>query len=133
MADEVQYTLARFVFNDTRIRVGSFKTTRKQEVEKHNSTDDHTPYSISITEESFEWEASDIDPTYRKFFDKIMDKQKNNSSELGRVVTYDYAPDNGDLIEDDVYYGAWIEELGKEDANKPFSAKGGALKKKAVD
>ena len=40
-----------------------------------------------------------------------------------------YNPETGDIAEDDVYDGAYITEISKENANKPFSVKGGALRK----
>ena len=45
------------------------------------------------------------------------------------ISTYDYSEVTGDLVEDDVYDEVWVEELSKENANKPFSVKGGAMRK----
>lgn len=130
MADETRYNLAQFFFNDTKIVLGGFKTTRKQEVTKRIAKDDHNAYAVDFGEESFEWEASDIDQKFRKTFDEIMTYQKANPGALATIATYDYNKETGDLVEDDVFYGSWVEELGKENANDPFSAKGGSLRKK---
>ena len=72
---------------------------------------------------------SDIDPTFRSFFEEMMDRQKADPNDLAMVATYDYNPETGDIVEDDVYDGAYITEISKETANKPFSVKGGALRK----
>ena len=76
-----------------------------------------------------QWEMSDIDPTFRSFFEEMMDRQKADPSDLATVATYDYNKATGDLVEDDAYGGAYITEISKENANKPFSVKGGATKK----
>ena len=131
MANITRYNLAQFVFNDEEIRTDSFKTTRKIEAEKLTATNSHTPYATMFAKEEFEWEASDIDPYYRKFFEDVIDSQKANPSleNLGIVATYDFNELTGDVEEDDVYTGVWVEEISKENANKPFSIKGGALNK----
>ena len=71
----------------------------------------------------------DIDPQHRSFFEDILDMQKALPEELPYIATYDYVEGTGDLVEDDVYYGVWVEEISKEKANQPFSVKGGALRK----
>ena len=40
--------------------------------------------------EELEWDASDIDPIYRKFFEQIIDTQKSNPTNLATVSTFDY-------------------------------------------
>ena len=45
------------------------------------------------------------------------------------TASNDYNKATGDLVEDDAYGGAYITEISKENANKPFSVKGGATKK----
>lgn len=132
MADEKRYNLAQFFYNDTKIIFDGIKTTRKQEVTERTSRDDHSPYAVDFGKESFEWEASDIDQSFRKFFDEIMDNQKRNPGQLATISTYDYNKETGDLVEDDVFYGVWVEELSKENVNEPFSVKGGALSKKTT-
>ena len=129
MATETRYNLAQFVFEDTQIRTGSFKTTRKIEAERLTACNSHTPYATMFAEEELEWEASDIDPNFRKFFEDMVERQKADPTNLAMVCTYDYSEITGDLVEDDVYDGVWIEEIEKENANKPFSVKGGASRK----
>lgn len=128
MADETTYNLAQFIFNDTKITNDSFKTTRKQDITERTCTESHNPYDLEVGKETFEWDMSDIAPKHRKFFEDIMDSQKRN--EFGMVATYDYNEETGDLVEDDVYYNVYVTEISKENANKPFSIKGGALRKK---
>ncbi len=128
MADVTRYNLAQFFFNDEEIRTDSFKTTRKMEAESLTATNSHKPYATMFKKEEFEWEASDIDQVFRKFFEEVMDRQKENPNDLGMVCTYDYN-ENGDLVQDDIYDGVWIEEISKENANNPFSVKGGARDK----
>lgn len=132
MADEKKYNLAQFVFEDTKITNDSFKTTRKMEINERNCTDSHNPYDIEFGKETYEWEASDIAPVHRKFFEKVMDNQKSNPTNLPMIATYDYNELSGDLVEDDVFYGVWVEEISKENANQPFSVKGGAKQKKSI-
>lgn len=129
MADVTRYNLAQFVFDGTEIPVGSFKTTRKQSTETLSACNSHTPYAVMFGKEELTWEASDIDPIYRSFFEKVMDRQKANPSDLGVVSTYDYSELTGSYVEDDAFSKVWVEEIGKETANKPFTAKGSAMKK----
>lgn len=129
MANVKRYNLAQFVFDDTQIRVDKFKTTRKQDVESLTACNSHSPYAVMFGAEEFEWEASDIDPVFRSFFSDVMDRQKEDPTDLAMVSTYDYSEISGDLVEDDVFDEVWVEELEKENANKPFTVKGGARMK----
>lgn len=124
-----RYNLAQFVFNDTQIRTETFKTTRKIEAEKLSACNSHYPYAVMFKNEEFDWECSDIDPVYRSFFEDIIEAQKADPTNLAMVSTYDYSEITGDLVEDDVFDEVWVEELSKENANKPFSVKGGATRK----
>lgn len=124
-----RYNLAQFVFNDTQIRTETFKTTRKIEAEKLSACNSHYPYAVMFKNEEFDWECSDIDPVYRSFFEDIIEAQKADPTNLAMVSTYDYSEVTGDLVEDDVFDEVWVEELSKENANKPFSVKGGATRK----
>lgn len=127
---ETRYNLAQALFRNTEITTDSFKTTRKQDTETYTATNSHVPYAVAFGAETYEWEMSDIDPLMRKFFEEAMDYQKENPNDLGLFATYDFNEITGDLIEDDVYYDAFITEISKENANKPFSVKGEALRKK---
>ena len=127
---ETRYNLAQALFRNTEITTDSFKTTRKQDTETYTACNSHSPYAVAFGAESYEWEMSDIDPLMRKFFDEVMDYQKENPNDLGLFATYDFNEITGDLVEDDVYYDAYITEISKEKANKPFSVKGEALRKK---
>ena len=129
MANVKRYNLAQFVFEDTQIRVDKFKTTRKQDVESLTACNSHSPYAVMFGAEEFEWEASDIDPVFRSFFSDVMDRQKEDPTDLAMISTYDYSEISGDLVEDDVFDEVWVEELEKENANKPFTVKGGARMK----
>ena len=127
---ETRYNLAQALFRNTEITTDSFKTTRKQDTETYTACNSHSPYAVAFGAESYEWEMSDIDPLMRKFFEEVMDYQKENPNDLGLFATYDFNEITGDLVEDDVYYDAFITEISKENANKPFSVKGEALRKK---
>lgn len=130
MANNVmRYNLAQFVFDDEQIRVGSFKTTRKQSTEQLTACNSHKPYAVMFGKEELSWEASKIDPIYRPFFENVMDRQKADPTDLAMVSTWDYSEITGDLQEDDVFDDVWVEELSKETANQPFSAKGNAMRR----
>lgn len=129
MASVQRYNLAQIVYEDTQITTDTFKTTRKLDSEEYTASNSYNPYAVNLSKETFEWEMSDIDPQFRTYFEDMMDKQKSNPNELATVATYDYNPETGDIVEDDVYDGAYITEISKENANKPFSVKGGALRK----
>lgn len=129
MANVMRYNLAQFVFEDTQIRTEEFKTSRKIEAEKLVACNSHTPYATMFAKEELTWEASKIDPIYRSFFEDVIDKQKADPTNLATISTYDYSEITGDLIVDDVYDDVWVEEISKDNANKPFSVKGGAMKK----
>lgn len=124
-----RYNLAQIVYEDEQITTDTFKTTRKLDSEEYTASNSYNPYAVNLSKETFEWEMSDIDPIYRSFFESMMDRQKADPTDLATVATYDYNSETGDIVEDDVYDGAYITEISKENANKPFSVKGGAIKK----
>lgn len=128
MANVKRYNLAQFFFNGQEIPVGSFKTTRKQTTEQLTACNSHEPYAVMFGKEELSWEASNVDPQYRRFFEKVMESQKADPTTLANVATYDYSEITLDVEEDDSYVDVWVEELGKETANKPFSVKGSARK-----
>ena len=129
MAGVNRYNLAQIVYEDTQITTNTFKTTRKLDSEEYTASNSYNPYAVNLSSETFEWEMSEIDPTFRSFFEDMMDAQKADPNNLATVATYDYNPETGDIVEDDVYDGAYITEISKENANKPFDVKGGALRK----
>ncbi|WP_405286355.1 hypothetical protein [Methanobrevibacter sp.] len=124
-----RYNLAQIIYEDKQITTDTFKTTRKLDNEEYTASNSYNPYAVNLSKETFEWEMSDIDPQFRAYFDEMMDKQKANPSDLATIATYDYNPDTGDIVQDDVYDDAYITEISKENANKPFTVKGGALRK----
>lgn len=125
MADETRYSLAQLMFNDVEIIADSFKTSFKRDAEELTATNSSNPYAVQDGKETIEWEASDIDPDLRKTVQGLYDNKTR-----GTVASYDFDEDTGNLVEDDVLYGAYITEVSKENANKPFSIKGGATGKK---
>ena len=125
MADETRYSLAQLMFNDIEIIADSFKTSFKRDAEELTATNSSNPYAVQEGKETIEWEASDIDPNMRKTVQNLYDNKVR-----GTVASYDFDEDTGNLVEDDVLYGAYITEVSKENANKPFSIKGGAIGKK---
>ena len=129
MSEGKRYNLAQAFFRDTEITTDGFKTTRKIETEEYTSTNSHHPYAVNFKGETFEWEMSDIDPLFRPFFNEVIDYQKENPNDLGFFATYDFNEITGDLVEDDIYYDAYVTEISKENANNPFSVKGSALRK----
>lgn len=130
MAETVRYNLAQLLFDDIEIVADSFKTTKKIDTEELTATNSSNPYDVQYGKESLEWEASDVDPALRKIVDQIYDQQLANPARKGTISTYDFNEVTGDLIPDDVFYGAYITEIGKESANQPFSIKGGATGRK---
>ena len=128
MSEGTRYNLAQAFFRDTEITTDKFKTTRKIDTEEYTATNSHHPYAVAFGAESFDWEMSDIDPLYRKFFEEVIDYQKENPNDLGFFATYDFNEITGDLVEDDIYYDAYVTELSKENANNPFTVKGSALR-----
>ena len=130
MAETVRYNLAQMMFNDLEIVADSFKTTIKMDAEELTATNSSNQYDVQYGKESLEWEASDIDPALRKDVQAIYDQQKIDPSSKGTIATYDFNELTGDLVPDDIFYGAYITEISKENGNQPFSVKGGALKRK---
>lgn len=132
MDNITRYNLAKIVLNNESIKTSTFKITIKQETEEYTSSDSHHPYAMSFSNETLEWEMSDIDPQYRGHFNEQLKAQQENPHKLPTIVTYDYNEVNGDLVEDDVFYEAYVKEVSKENANKPFSVKGAALRRKQI-
>lgn len=121
MADSVRYNQAQLMFGDLEIICGSFKTSFKTDSEELTATNSTSAYGTQFGKDTVEAEASDIDPALRKQLKKLW-----ADNVVDTLVSYDFDEQTGDLIEDDVLYGAYIKELSKEDANKPFSIKIGA-------
>ena len=130
MADTVRYNLAQLMFDDLEIIADGFKVTFKIDTEELTATRSVNPYDVQYGKESIEWEASDVDPALRKAVMQIYDQQQVDPSKKGTVSTYDFNEITGDLVPDDILYGAYITEVGKENANSPFSIKGGATGRK---
>ena len=110
MASVQRYNLAQFVFEDTEIPMKTFKTTRKQTVEKLEACNSHDPYAVMFGKEELSWDCSDIDPIYRKFFEDVLDRQKADPTDLALVSTYDYSEITGDVEEDDVFDEEFLSE-----------------------
>ena len=59
-----------------------------------------------------------------------MTAQQSNPSDLPMIAAYDWNENTGDLVESEVYYGAYITEISTENVNNPFSVKGSCLRMK---
>lgn len=121
MADSVRYNQAQLMYGDLEIVCDSFKTSFKKDSEDLTATNSSQAYDTQFGKETVEAEASDIDPALRKDLKKLYD----NNARL-TLASYDFDEATGNLVEDDVLYGAYIKEISKENANKPFSVKFGA-------
>lgn len=130
MADEKRYNLCQVVFKDKEIIHDTLKITRKQEAEELTCNSSHYPYAVQFKSETLEFELSDIDPLERNFFNEMMTSQQSNPSDLPMIAGYDWNENTGDLVESDVYYGAYITEISTENINNPFSVKGSCLRMK---
>jgi len=121
MAETIRYGQSQLMFGELHIVCDSFKVSYKQDTEDLTSTSSSTPYDTQFGKESIEAEASDIDPALRKEIKRLYEKKVRDT-----LASYDFEEDTGNLVEDDVLYGAYIKEISKENANKPFSIKFGA-------
>ena len=119
--DTKRYSQSRLIFGDTVIICDGFKTSFKKDSKSLTSTDSSNAYDNLLGKETIEWEASGIDPALRKTLKKYYDDEIKAT-----LASYDFEEATGNLVEDDVLYGAFIKELSKEDANQPFSIKGEA-------
>ena len=128
MADSVRYNQSQLMFGDLEIVCGSFKTSFKTDTEDLTATNSKNAYETTFGKETVEAEASDIDPALRKPLKKLYDAQVRQT-----LSSYDFDEETGNLIEDDVLYGAYIKELSKENSINPFSVKFGARSHKKQD
>lgn len=119
--DEVRYSQSQLIFHDLEIICDSFKVNYKRDTEELTATNSATPYGTLHGKETIDAEASDIDPLLRPELKKLWEQKVEDT-----LSSYDFEEDTGNLVEDDVLYGAYIKELSKENANKPFSVKFGA-------
>ncbi len=119
--DEVRYSQSQLIFHDLEIICDSFNVSYKRDTEELTATNSATPYGTLHGKETIEAEASDIDPLLRPELKKLWEQKVEDT-----LSSYDFEEDTGNLVEDDVLYGAYIKELSKENANKPFSVKFGA-------
>ena len=121
MADSVRYNQSQLMFGDLEIVCGSFSTSFKTDTDDLTATNSKNPYDTSFGKETVEAEAKDVDPVLRKALKKLWETQTRDT-----LSSYDFDEETGDLIEDDVLYGAYVKELSKEDGVKPFTVKFGA-------
>lgn len=121
MAETIYYGESQLMFDDVEIVCDSFKITFKRDNDDLTATNSSTPYGTQFGKETIEAEASDIDPALRKVLKRHWERKTRAT-----LASYDFEEDTGDLIEDDVLYNAYIKEISKENANKPFSIKIGA-------
>lgn len=121
MADETRYSQSQIMFGDLEIVCGSFKTSFKRDSDELTATNSSTPYDTQHGKETIEAEASDVDPVLRKEIKRLWEQKIRTT-----LSTYDFEEDTGNLIEDDVLYGAYIKEISKENGTNPFSVKFGA-------
>lgn len=121
MADTTRYSQSQLMFGDVEIICDSFKTSFKRDSDDLTASNSSTPYGTLHGKETIEAEASDIDPALRKTLKRMWEQKVEET-----LASYDFDEDTGDLVEDDVLYGAYIKELSKEDGVKPFSVKFGA-------
>ena len=119
--DTKRYSQSRLIFGDIVIICDGFKTSFKKESKALTCTESSNAYDNTIGKETIEWEASDIDPALRKTLKKYYDDETRVT-----LASYDFEEATGNLVEDDVLYGAFIKELSKENGNDPFSIKGEA-------
>lgn len=125
MAETIYYGESQLMFGDLEIVCGSFKISFKRDNDDLTATNSSTPYGTQFGKETIEAEASDIDPELRKPLKKLWENKTRET-----LASYDFEEDTGNLIEDDVLYNAYVKEISKENANKPFSVKFGATKYK---
>lgn len=121
MADTTRYSQSQLMFGDVEIICDSFKTSFKRDSDDLTASNSSTPYGTLHGKETIEAEASDIDPALRKTLKRMWEQKVEDT-----LASYDFDEATGDLVEDDVLYGAYIKELSKEDGIKPFSVKFGA-------
>ena len=121
MADTTRYSQSQLMFGDVEIICDSFKTSFKRDSDDLTASNSSTPYGTLHGKETIEAEASDIDPALRKTLKRMWEQKVEET-----LASYDFEEDTGDLVEDDVLYGAYIKEISKEDGIKPFSVKFGA-------
>ena len=121
MVETVRYGQSQLMFGDVEIICDSFKITFKRDDEELTATNSSLPYGTQFGKETIEAEASDIDPALRKTLKRLYETKARDN-----LASYDFEEDTGNLVEDDVLYNAYIKELSKENANKPFSIKFGA-------
>lgn len=121
MADTIYYGESQLMFGEIEIVCESFKISFKTDTEELSATNSSTPYGTQFGKDTIEAEASGIDPALRKPLKKAWEQKIRDT-----LASYDFEESTGNLIEDDVLYGAYIKELSKENAVKPFSIKFGA-------
>lgn len=119
--ETIYYGESQLLFGDLEIPCDSFKITFKRDSENLTASNSSTPYGTQFGKVTIEAEASDIDPALRKPVKKLWEQKVKDT-----LASYDFEEDTGNLIEDDVLYGAYIKEVSKDTANKPFSIKFGA-------
>ena len=121
MAETIRYSQSQLLFADVEIICDSFKISFKRDSDDLTASNSSMPYGTLHGKETIEAEASDIDPALRKTIKRLYEQKTEDT-----LASYDFDEDTGNLIEDDVLYGAYIKEISKENATQPFSIKFGA-------
>lgn len=126
---ERNYQQALFVIDSVteNILCEEFTVTNELDAETRPCTSSIDPYDVDFGKRTLSWSLDSVAPKFRKDLEKVMEEQVT-LGKLFNIQTYDFAEGTGDLVEDDVLYDAYITNIEKTSANKPFSVEGGALR-----
>jgi hypothetical protein len=133
MADEgaTRYNLFHVYIDSTQVICDGLKITDKTKATRKYGKNSSTAYAVTFETDEGEYELSEIDPAQKDFFRELRKSQKGHPKNLPNLYVYNYNEETGDLVEDNVYYNIWIEEISDEDVTSKFTVKGGYLKCKA--
>ena len=120
-----RYNQAKLIFGELEIVCDTFKTSFKKDTEELTACNSSSPYETTFGKKTVEAEASKVNPALRKQVQKLFDDDV-----VADLISYDYDENTGDLVTDDFLRGAYIKEISKDTANKPFDIKFGVRNKK---
>lgn len=123
-----RYSLFHTYIGSTQIISEGLKVTDKTTATRKYGKHSATAYAVSFDKDEGDFELSEIDPAQKSFFRDLRKSQRGGPKTLPNLYVYSYNEETGDLIEDNVYYNIWVEEISDEDVTSKFTVKGGYMK-----
>lgn len=124
MVEEEQfYNLAIFKVDGQEVAVDGFSANVNLEDKPLTASNQDTPYGVIFPRITNDFEIKDIKPTLRPFFEKLVQRHRENPSDLVTLNTY-VLNKGSKHVGVNNFYKAYVNNLSHDLPNLPFTAKG---------